>query len=109
MRATLVDALNQSDGQTTDDGTGEIPDPTQDSSRERNQAELGPGVVVRLRLNQKVQHPRSTCERPAECKSEGDRAVDIDAHQSGGVLILCHRAHGLTHFRPTDDVSHAEQ
>src|SRR5215213_10524226 len=109
MRATFVDALNETDGQTADHGTSEIPDPTQDSSCERNQAELGAGVVVRLRLNEEVQHSGSTCERSTECEGEGDRAVDIDAHQSGGVLILCHRTHGLAHFRPTDDESHAEQ
>ena len=48
----LVERLDEPDQQRAEHRAGEVPDPTEDGSRERDQAELEAGVVAHLELEE---------------------------------------------------------
>jgi hypothetical protein len=74
---------------------GQVADPAQHRSRERQQPELEAEVEPRLPVVQSHHEPGRARQRASDEERQGHRAVDVDAHQARRLAILCRRAHRL--------------
>ena len=88
-------ALAQADGDTADHSARHGTDAAQNGGNEGLQAQHGTHGGRCLRVGAAVQHRADAGQRRTHRKGEGDGAVDVDAHQAGGVHILRDGAHGL--------------
>src|SRR5689334_19297897 len=91
----VVEGLDDADEEAADHGAGEVPDTAEHRRREGEEPESEAGVPARDLDGLHVEDARRAGERAAEAEGEGDRAVDVDAHQAGGVLVLRGGSHRL--------------
>ena len=77
----------------SDDRAGEVADAAEHGGGERDEAELEAQVVPGRSHCLEVEQAGGAGHRATEGEREGDRPVDVDAHQHRGVLVLRGRAH----------------
>ena len=111
LRADPVvgDLLDDADDQAAEDGALEVADAAHDRRGERDQAGGEAGEEPHVGLVERVDQPRRAGHQAAEQEREGDRRVDVDAHQARGLRVLRGRAHGAADARAGDEVHEEEE
>ena len=95
-------ALADADGQAADHGAGDGTDAAQNGGHEGFQAQHRAHGGGGLRIAAAVQHRADAGQGRAHRKGEGNGAVDVDAHQAGGVHVLRDGPHGLAQLGALD-------
>ena len=104
-----TDLLDDPDDQAADDGALEVADAAHDRGGERDQAGREALVELHRAVVERVDQARGAGQQAAEQEGQADRAVDVDAHQAGGVGILRGGAHGLAVLGLADEVEERDQ
>ena len=105
----LVERLDQPDQDGAEDGARQVADAAEHGGREGDQPELEALVEPHGRHVERVEKPGRAGERAGDQERERDRAVDVDAHDRRGLLVLRGRAHRLPLARLLDQVGQREQ
>ena len=88
---------------------GQVADPPEHGGRERDQAEREPVVEADGRVVEGEDDAGRACEAAGDQERERDRAVDVDAHHRGRILVLRRRPHRLALARVLHEVDQREQ
>ena len=95
----LVEGLDEPDQDGAEHGAGQVADAAEHGGRERDQPELEALVEAHGRHVERVEEAGRARERAGDQERERDRAVHVDAHDRGRVLVLGGRAHRLALLR----------
>ena len=85
--------LDEADHEAAERGAGDVADAAEDGRGERLEAGLEADVEHRHAEVQALDDARRARERRADEERQGDRAVDVHAHELGRVAVDGGRAH----------------
>ena len=88
----IVERLDQADEDAAQDRALQVADAAEDGGSERDEAELEAGVVAGGPERLEEQQARRAGRRPTEAEGEGDRAVDVDAHEPRRICAVARMA-----------------
>src|SRR5207302_5373479 len=105
----LIEVLDQSDQECAEDRARQISNPAEYRGGEREEAELKARVEADRRRVEREDHSTRAGQCARHEKRERDRAVDVDTHHRGGVLVLRRRPHRFTLTRLLYEPDQPEQ